>query len=180
MQCTHNCQCLYIRAGSGLLASVIPRFVHRTTRWWSVTHHSRERISTAPECNGGDALHHSSRRFALHMVILGLCVAARPWKTISWSFRRTVLVLMLLPEAVCDLVVSVATVDSWFLHASALGSPILWACVAYHFVAEPLLPNPLIWSGVHILLYILYSVSDMALKLHIGECARPHWVVVAY
>jgi hypothetical protein len=27
----------------------------------------------------------------------------------------------------------------FFLHTSALGSPVLWACVAYHFVAELLL-----------------------------------------
>ena len=40
------------------------------------------------------ALHHSSRRLALGMVILGLCAAVRPWKPISWISRWTVLVLM--------------------------------------------------------------------------------------
>jgi hypothetical protein len=77
------------------------------------------------------ALYHSSRRFTLHMLILGLCAAARPWKPISRSSRWTVIVLTLLPEAVWNSVVSVAT--------SASVSPVLWACVAYYFAAEPLL-----------------------------------------
>jgi hypothetical protein len=34
---------------------------------------------------------------------------------------------------------SVATEDRRFLHASALNVPVLWACVAYHLVAKPLL-----------------------------------------
>ena len=42
-------------------------------------------LHTAPESN---ALHHSSRCLALRMVILGLCVAARPWKPISRSSRQ--------------------------------------------------------------------------------------------
>jgi hypothetical protein len=82
------------------------------------------------------ALHHSSRHLALHMVSLGLCAAAWPWKPVSWSSRRTVHVLMLLPEAVWYSVVSDATEDRSFyaLRASALGCPVLWACVvAYHF-----------------------------------------------
>ena len=45
---------LCIRPGSVLLASAKPRLVRRTARWWSVNHHSRERISTAPESNGGE------------------------------------------------------------------------------------------------------------------------------
>ena len=45
---------LCIGAGSVLLASTKPRFVHRTARWWSVIHHSRERVSTAPESNGSE------------------------------------------------------------------------------------------------------------------------------
>jgi hypothetical protein len=44
---------LCIGAGSVLLASAKPRFVRRNTRWWSVIHHSRERVSTPPESNGG-------------------------------------------------------------------------------------------------------------------------------
>uniref|UniRef100_A0A8K9UUH4 Myosin IXb n=1 Tax=Oncorhynchus mykiss TaxID=8022 RepID=A0A8K9UUH4_ONCMY len=54
---------------------------------------------TAPAFQWRRALHPSSRCLALSMMILGLCAAARPWKPISGSFRRTVLVLMLLPEA---------------------------------------------------------------------------------
>ena len=42
---------LCIGAGSVLLASTKPRFVCRTARWQSVIHHSRERVSTAPESN---------------------------------------------------------------------------------------------------------------------------------
>jgi hypothetical protein len=42
---------LCIRSGSLLLASAKPRFVCRTARWWSVIHHSREHVSTAPESN---------------------------------------------------------------------------------------------------------------------------------
>ena len=45
---------LCIGAGSVLLASTKPRFIHRTARWWSLIHHSRQTISTAPESNGGD------------------------------------------------------------------------------------------------------------------------------
>ena len=44
------------------------------------------------------AIHHSRPLLALRKVILGSCLAARPWKQISWSSRRTVLVLMLFPE----------------------------------------------------------------------------------
>ena len=36
-------------------------------------------------------------------------------------------------------VVSVATEDRLFLSATALGGPVLWTCVAYHFSAELLL-----------------------------------------
>jgi hypothetical protein len=42
------------------------------------------------------ALPHSSQRLALRMVILVLWAAAQPWKPISWSSRRTVLVLTLI------------------------------------------------------------------------------------
>jgi hypothetical protein len=80
---------LCIGAGSILLTSTKPRWICRTARWWSMIHHSRERVSTAPESNGGGTLHHSSRRLALRMVILTLCAAARPWKPISWSTRQT-------------------------------------------------------------------------------------------
>jgi hypothetical protein len=65
------------------------------------------------------ALHHSSWRLALRM-ILGLCAAAQPWKPISRSSRRTVIVLMLLPEAVCKSVVSVATEDSRIFNSGVL------------------------------------------------------------
>jgi hypothetical protein len=50
-------------------------------------------------------------------VILGLCAAAWPLKPISWSSRRTVIVLPLLPKAVWNSVVSVATEDRLFVHA---------------------------------------------------------------
>jgi hypothetical protein len=73
---------LCIGADSGFLASTKPRFVRRTARWWSVIHHSRERVST--ESNGG-----FYRHLAFHMFILGLCEASRPWKLISWSCRQT-------------------------------------------------------------------------------------------
>ena len=68
------------------------------------------------------ALNHSSRRLALRMVILGLCAAARPWKPISWSSRLTVIVLTWLPEAVWNTVVSVATEDRQFLHATCFST----------------------------------------------------------
>jgi hypothetical protein len=64
------------------------------------------------------ALRHSSQRLALSMVILALCTAAQQWKPISWSSRRTVLVLMLLPVVVWNSVVSVATEDRRFLRAT--------------------------------------------------------------
>ena len=89
----------------------------------------------------GWALHHSSQRLAWRMVILGMCAAARPYKPISWSSQRTVLVLTLLPDSLklrsecCNRRQTIFSM----LCASALGSPIMWACVAYHFVAELLL-----------------------------------------
>jgi archaellum biogenesis ATPase FlaH len=46
---------------------------------------------------------------ALRMVILGLFAAVRPWKPISLSSQRKVIVLTLLQEAVWTSVVSVAT-----------------------------------------------------------------------
>ena len=86
------------------------------------------------------------------MLILGLCAAALPWKPISWSSQQTLIVLMLLPEAVWNSVVSVATEARrfllffkkkgfylllLFLRASALCGPVLlclalrgWAVVA--------------------------------------------------
>uniref|UniRef100_A0A8C8F762 Mitogen-activated protein kinase binding protein 1 n=1 Tax=Oncorhynchus tshawytscha TaxID=74940 RepID=A0A8C8F762_ONCTS len=53
---------------------------------------------------------------------LRLDAAARPWKLISRTSRQTVLVL---PEAVWNSVVSVATEDRRFVRASALGGPVL-------------------------------------------------------
>jgi hypothetical protein len=83
---------------------------------------------------------------ALCMEILGLCAAALSWKSISWSSRRTVIVLTLLPEAVWNSVVSVATEDRRFLHATSFSTrrshsvslcclpPHVWAVVAHrHF-----------------------------------------------
>ena len=66
------------------------------------------------------ALHHSNRRLALCLVMLGLCAAAQTWKLISWSSRWTVIVPTLLPEAVGNL--SVATEDRWFLCAMRLST----------------------------------------------------------
>jgi hypothetical protein len=88
---------LCIGAGSVLLASTKPRFVRWIARWWSMIQHSRVRISTT-WVQLWQALHCSSRCLALHMVILGLCVAAWPWKPITWSSRLTVIVLTLLPS----------------------------------------------------------------------------------
>lgn len=65
------------------------------------------------------ALHHSSRRLALRMVILRLCAAVWPWKPNSLSSQQTI-VLTLLSETVC-----VATEDRQFLHATALAGPVL-------------------------------------------------------
>ena len=88
------------------------------------------------------ALHHSSWHLALRVVILGLCASALPWKPISWSSWRTVLVLMWLPEAVWNYVVSVATKDRRFLRASTrrshsvrlCGLPLRgWAVAPRHF-----------------------------------------------
>jgi hypothetical protein len=65
---------------------------------------------------------HYSQYLTLRMVILGLCAVAQPWKCISWSSRRTVIVLKLLPEAVWNSVVSVATEARRFLLAMCFSS----------------------------------------------------------
>ena len=51
-----------------------------------------------------------------------LGAAARPWKPISWSSRWTVLELTLLPEAVWNSVVSVATEDRRFVCATCFST----------------------------------------------------------
>ena len=63
--------------------------------------------------------------------ILGLCADARPCKPVSWSSRRTVILLMFLPEGVWN---SVVRTDDFYF-----STPVLWACVFYHFAGEPLL-----------------------------------------
>uniref|UniRef100_A0A0E9S9A1 Uncharacterized protein n=2 Tax=Anguilla anguilla TaxID=7936 RepID=A0A0E9S9A1_ANGAN len=45
-------------------------------------HHSRERVSTAPDSNGSVLYTSPPLRLTLHNVILGLCAAAWPWKPI--------------------------------------------------------------------------------------------------
>ena len=72
------------------------------------------------------AFHHSNRHLALRMLILGLC-AVRQWKPILWSSRLTVL-----PEVIWNS----RKYYFYTLRASALGGPILPACVAYHFAVE--------------------------------------------
>ena len=73
----------------------------------------------------------SSRRLALSKLITlyhlavqqtNLGLAAWPWKPISWSSRRTVPVLKLIPEAVWNSVVSVATDDRRFLRSTCLST----------------------------------------------------------
>jgi hypothetical protein len=83
----HQTLQLALCIGAGvLLASANPRLVRRTARGWSVIHHSREHVFTAPESNSelytppDDAWH--------CIAFLGLCSAARPWKPISWSSQR--------------------------------------------------------------------------------------------
>jgi hypothetical protein len=91
---------LYIEAGSILLASAKPRFIRRDCQMVKRDLSQWRRAS-----------HHSSRRFTLHMVVLSLCAAARPWKPISLSFGLIVIVLKLFPEAVWNSRVRVATED---------------------------------------------------------------------
>jgi hypothetical protein len=78
------------------------------------------------------ALHYSSQRLALHMVILGLCAAAQPLKHISW----TVFLLELLPEAVWNSVVSVATQNRWFSRTTRFSTR--WSRRRFHFTITAL------------------------------------------
>ena len=93
------------------------------------------------------------------MVILGLCVSARPWKPIFWSSWQTVLGLTLLPEAVRNSVGSVATENKGFFRTtrfstrrshsvSLCGLPLRgWAVVAprcFHFTISVLIVD---WSS---------------------------------
>jgi hypothetical protein len=93
---------LRIRLGSVLLASAKPRLVRWTSRWWSGIHHSIKRVSTSPESNVGEL-----------RLVCG-CSATETHFMKLW----TVIVLMLIPEAVWNLVVSVATEDRWFLRTA--------------------------------------------------------------
>jgi hypothetical protein len=82
------------------------------------------------------------------MVILGLCAAAWPWKPISWSSRRTVLVLtvlvlMFLPEAVWNSVVSVATGNRRFLRAMCFST----RRSRLHFTITALTVDRQLWQG---------------------------------
>lgn len=74
---------LCIQSGSFLLAFTRTTFVHQAAICRRVIHHSREPISTAPESSAG-VLYATPADLALHIVISGLCVAARPlwlpWK----------------------------------------------------------------------------------------------------
>jgi hypothetical protein len=87
------------------------------------------------------------------MVILFLYAVARPWKPISWSSRWTIIVLMLLPKAIRNSLVCVATESRQFLCAmcvstgwsrsvSLCGLPLSgWAVVApkrFHFTITAL------------------------------------------
>ena len=78
------------------------------------------------------ALHHFRRRLALHMVILGLCAAA-------WAMETNVMKLQM--NSSCADVASRGGLElsseccnrgQMILHASALGGPVLWACVPLH------------------------------------------------
>jgi hypothetical protein len=106
------------------------------------------------------ALHHSSWRMALHMLIIRLCVAAQSWKPIPWLSQQTVILLTLLPKAVWNSVVSLATNNRWSLHTTRFSGPVLWACVAYHFTAEPLL------------LLDVSTFTITALTVDRGSCSR--------
>jgi hypothetical protein len=132
---------LCIGAGSILLASTKSLSVRQTARWWGVIY---QRFHCT-KVQRRRVLHHSSRHLALRMVSLGLCVAARPWKPIWWSSRRTVFELMFLPEAVWNLVVSVATEDRQSLQSCSVclcDLPLRgWAIVAhrrFHFTMTAL------------------------------------------
>jgi hypothetical protein len=123
-----------VSAGSVLMTSAKPRVVCQTARWWRMIHHSRERVSTAPELG----INHGDLR------LVCTCLAMEN----HWSSLWTVLVLTLLPDAVWNSVVSVVTNDRWFLHTkrfstrrshsvSLCGLPLRgWAIVAprcFHF-----------------------------------------------
>ena len=122
---------LCIGAGSIFQASAKHKFNCRTARWWSVIHHSKERVSTAPESNGGELY----------------TTPADAWHCAWWSYACVQLLghgnpIHKAPDeaqgAVWNSEVSVVTEDRWFLD-TMLFSTWQWACVAYHFAAEPLL-----------------------------------------
>ena len=100
-------------AGSVLLASAKPRFIHQTGKRDSSLQRTCFHCSVV---QWRRALHHPSQRLASCMVIL--CAAAQPWKPISRSSRLTFIALTLLLEAVWNSVLSVATKDRWLLRAT--------------------------------------------------------------
>ena len=78
---------LCIGVGSILLASAKNRFIRRPASGWSVIHYAKGMCFHCPGAQWRRALHHSSRRLALSMVILGLCVAAWLWKPADSASR---------------------------------------------------------------------------------------------
>ena len=79
--------------------------------------HAKKDITCLPLCTYSGYIIMKRMTFKImHFCILH--VRDPWWKPISWSSRRTVIVLTLLPDAVWNSTVSVATENGQFLHAT--------------------------------------------------------------
>ena len=90
-----------------------------------VIHHSRERVSTAPESNGGKLTPLHPTLGIAHGDLRLVCGCSAMGTNFMKLATNSFLVLMLLPEAVWNPVVSVATEDRQFLHATCFSYPVL-------------------------------------------------------
>jgi hypothetical protein len=177
-------------AGSVLLASAKPRSPVWTARGWSVIHHAKEHVSTAPESNGGEL--YTTPANAWHCAWLSQACMRLGSECCNFSTRRSCSVslcgLPLCRWAVVaprrfHFTITALTVDWAALAGQKLNKPtgwkgdILWLChVESHFTSTA---NVCLWK-LHICVHDSITPSatgeaEIAESTHLKGC--PHTFV---
>ena len=104
-----------IRAGGVLLASTKRRYVRRNARWWSMIHHSIERISIALESNGGELAPLQPTVGIAHSDLRLMC-SCSSMETHSMKLSTNSVCADVASSISLELVVSVTTRQMIFLH----------------------------------------------------------------